>query len=194
MWVALAGLGFGLFGLGAVVGRSTQADQTPLLVQQVRDIGELHTASQTMTKVMEFESHREPQGWVASLPLAKEAVAVVTSNRALASVTGEVEAGVDLSQAEVTKVGDSYTVFLPPVKVYEPVVTVTINSQRSGLMWRDLNVSAKAQKQVASQMKAAGVSSGLTQTAEKNARARIESLLGQATRLPIKVEFRKETQ
>lgn len=161
----------------------------PLLLKEVQDLGELRAVSHRVSRVFEHETHRDVEGWGAHVPLAKQVVAATTSNKVLVSADADVQAGVDLSQAKLVERGSEWTLVLPDVQVYEPVVKVRVHGQKDGLFWRDLNIVGKAQEAFADEVVTASDRAGIRERAETNIRAQMQDLLGGMTEKPVSVTF-----
>jgi hypothetical protein len=160
--MAIFGLVFLALGIvgGWLVGRGTarpddlMPDTRPIILA-MQKIGQLHTASYNMRDVLRQESESPPEGWLRNFPGATGLYHWGTHNQALVVAEGTVEAGVDLTQLsekDVTHVKqpDGTTrlrVHLPPVILYPPNVRVQVESDQSGLFWRDENIVPKAQAQ-----------------------------------------------
>ncbi len=190
LWFLAGGVGVFLFFAGLLVPRpSEQPHQGPILLQEVRDLGELRAVSHHVSRVFEHETHREPEGWAMNVPLARQVVAATTRNKVLVSAEGDVQAGVDLSQAELTEGPNEWTVRVPAVTVFEPVVKVFVHGQRDGLFWRDLNIVGKAEEDVSNDMVEASLQAGIRERAEKNISAQLKGLFAPMTEKPVRVVF-----
>lgn len=175
-----------VFGLS---GRVAKTDQTPMILEEVRRLGQLRTVSQRVNQVYDYETHRTPEGWAAHVPLVQEVVAATTSNRVLVRAVADVEAGVDLSRARVVREGGGTTIILPEAEVYEPVVKMQVFDQKDGLFWRDLNIGGKAESAFAERSVAGCVKDGILVTARENAANQLREVLKPLTNEPIAVRF-----
>lgn len=186
--VALLFLG-AMFGIGiSNPGRST-GSTTPLILSQVRNMGELRTVSHSYSQVFEHETAIDPEGWAANIPFAKQAVNAATRNRALVSVNGEVHAGIDLSKAQIRENWQGIHVRLPRATVYPPAVTARMHSQKDGMLWRDINIGYKAEQEAAKRMEDASRNKGILSDAEKQATKIIRELVKPMTEKKVIVEF-----
>lgn len=161
----------------------------PVVLKEVRDLGELRTVSHHASRVFEYESHRQPEGWSEHVPFAREVLAAATSNKVLVSAEGDIQAGVDLTRAEVKETANSIEISLPAVEVFEPVVKLQVHNQKDGVFWRDLNIVGKAEEEVAGDMIAAAKSAGIQERAEKNVEETLSNLVEGISDKPVKVTF-----
>ena len=164
----------------------------PILLKEVRDLGELHTVANHYSRVFSFESSKEVEGWASNIPMARQVVNAATRNKVLVTAEGEVEAGIDLSKAEISPNVNGWTVTLPDPKVYDPNVELTVHGQKDGLFWRDLNVVNKARTKAGNDMVQAGIDNGILVKAKENAVSQVSNLLKGMTEKEIKVVFKGE--
>ncbi|MCB0825719.1 MAG: DUF4230 domain-containing protein [Armatimonadetes bacterium] len=190
-WFGIAALLFlgAMFGIGISNVSRSSVTPTPLILSQVRNMGELRTVSHSYSQVFEHETAVDPEGWAANIPLAKQVVNAATRNRALVSVNGEVQAGVDLSQAEVLEKWDGIHIILPQATVYPASVTARMHDQKKGLLWRDINIGFKAELEAAKRMEEASRLKGISMEAEKQAAKVIEELVKPMTEKKVIVEY-----
>lgn len=195
-WPTLAVLGVLIigFGLGRVGSNEKQPTPAPVILQQVRMLGDLHLVEHQYQTVMTMESHKEPAEWTQSVPvfsrLASNVVEAATKNTALVTVNGSVEAGVDLSKAEITQSGETVTVLLPKARIYPANVDATLHSQKRSIGWDDRNLSLKARREGAQRFESSSVKSGILVKAEERAEEQVTQLFKSAGVESVKVEFK----
>ncbi|HZH99243.1 MAG TPA: DUF4230 domain-containing protein [Fimbriimonadaceae bacterium] len=193
----LAGSGFGLcwllFVRGGVDSAERQPTPLPLVLSKVQSLGKLHTTRYTYQNVFEYQTSRRPEEWTTYLPGAASLVRASTRNKALVSVTGTVEAGVDLAQAsaayESLGAARKLVVKLPQPEVYEPQVRAKIQDYKIGMFWADSNIGFKAQEDAKRRMRAASVEQGIRTSARSSAEAQVQKLLGGVVDVPVEVQF-----
>ena len=169
-------LAVGLWHLRQTPARDLPPETGPVVLA-MQKIGQLHTASFTMKDVVRQQTQSEPEGVVSNVPGVEGLVHWATRNQALVVASGTVEAGIDLAQIAPKDVvavqgADGKThlrVHLPPVAIYAPNVTVRVEENKSGLLWRDENIVPKAQERAAQQFRVAAEQSGLRRHAQDNA-------------------------
>jgi hypothetical protein len=164
-----------------------------VVLEKIRNMGELHVVSHRYSSVFEFESHREPAEWTQGIPvmaqIADGLVESATRNRALVSVSGTVEAGINLEKASMRTSGDDVTVVLPRPTIYEPVVDATLHRQRSGLTWDDRNLGLKARREGSDRFLAASRKAGILDQAEQEAAVKVTRLLQASGLKSVRIEF-----
>ncbi len=164
-------------------------DPTPLILDRVQALGELHTARHAYNQVFTYETQRTPAEWAKWIPGAASVVGATTANRALVSITGTVEAGVDLGQVQVRRSATGVVVRIPMPTVYEPHIHAKIHSYRRGLLWQDANLPLKAVDSAKRTVSEASVRAGILATAQTEARRRVETLIRESHQVPVTVEF-----
>ncbi len=179
--------GLVFFGLSGQSGQNV--DQSPVILKEIQELGQLRTVSQHVSRVYDYETHRSPSGWSVSIPFAREIVAASTSNKVLISAEADVQAGVDLSLARVVGDEKQYTIFLPEPLVYEPVVRFKVHNQKRGLFWKDLNITSKAQEGFAEVAEQSSIEGGILEVAKSNAHSQISGLLNEIGHKNIKIVF-----
>jgi hypothetical protein len=190
--VALSVVAVGWLGMSLFSGskRSTEAIvATPLILEATQKLGQLRTARHEFSRVMEIETHREPEEWARYVPGAVSLVHSSTRNSGLVRTQGYVEAGVDLSRAKVIRHADHYVVQVPSARVLGVEANAWIVHQSRGMLWRDENLSAKGVAQAKREYKAASIQKGILNEANSEAKERLMSLLGGITDKPIQVEM-----
>ncbi len=112
-----------------------------------------------------------------------------TDNKALLSVSGSVEAGFNMGQSKVERVGTTWVITLPKVALYQPHATARVFDEHSGMLWRDPNIGLDAEHLSASQFTEAALQGGIKDVARQEAVKRVTSLASQFTKDPIRVQF-----
>ena len=160
-----------------------------MILEKVQALGDLHTARYSFSRVFEHETQLEPAQWLASVPLAENVVHSATSNRALVTVTGNVEAGIDMRKAKVSHEGEKWLVILPQPQIYAPHADGSVYSQKSSIFWSDPNIGLKAEHLAGAQFAEGARRAGIIQVAKDEAAKRVRELLSGATKEPIQVQF-----
>lgn len=194
LWkVAGAGAGIWLVAqfIGSIGGSRTVVRVAPLL-ERVQALGELHAVKYTYRDVHEFETTREPEGVLASLPGGTEVVHATTRNTALMSFTGTVEAGVDLSKAKVERSATGITLKLPAPKVFPANVVADVHEVKRGLFWRDQAIAARAIEDAKARFRETSVRQGILNDAKTNIRKQVAQLAGDLSGTPVRVAFEGE--
>lgn len=187
-------LAVGLLMIGVISGVFLSRDRGvghsfPLILKEVREMGELHLVAHEYEHVMEHETHREAAGWAKSVPGVSDLVAASTRNRGLVTVRGTVEAGIDLSQAYGSTRGDLVVLHVPEPVLYAPNVTTRVHSQKRGLFWRDVNFATDAESTAGKNFLTASQERGILEAARKQAVRTLESLVLETGGGRVVVEF-----
>lgn len=177
--------------IGSIGGSRTVVQVAPLL-ERVQALGELHAVKYTYRDVHEFETTREPEGVLASLPGGTEVVHATTRNTALMSFTGTVEAGVDLRQAKVERSSSGITVKLPAPTVFPANVVADVHEVKRGLFWRDQAIAARAIEAAKTRFRETSVRQGILDEAKTNIRKQVAQLAGDLAGSPVRVAFEGE--
>lgn len=159
----------------------------PILLRQVQGMGELHTSKFHYENVLEYATHREPTEWAKHVPIVADAVRTTTRNQALVSVTGEVSAGFDLSQAKITREAGRILVTVPAPQVYPARVQAKVHDASRGLFWRDHNIGLKAERDAEVRFRNASIAQGIEDHARAEVEKRLKSLLEPAVTEPVEV-------
>ncbi len=187
---AILMLGFGLGRMGASRDSATPA---PVVLQQVRMLGDLHLVEHQYQTVMTMESHKDAAEWTQSVPvlnqLASHIVEKSTKNSALVTVHGTVEAGVDLSKANIQKSGEAIVVELPRAKLYPANVNAELHSQKHSIAWDDRNLALKAEREGARRFERSSIDGGILSKAEERARTQVIELFESAGVESVRVQF-----
>jgi hypothetical protein len=150
----------------------------PPILERVQAIGNLHTARYTYQNVFEHQTSLKPAGWATYVPGATGMVHASTRNTALLSAQAVVEAGVDLSQAQVEPtLGGRSRLILPRAQVYTPNVEAKVHNSRAGFFWYDRNLSLDAVRSLKLRIREAAVRQGIREEAEKNAEKQLKALV-----------------
>lgn len=169
--------------------RAPSADPQPILLERVQALGDLHTARYNFTRTFEHETHLEPAAWLSVIPLATDAVHSATSNSALVSVRGSVEAGVDMRRAEIRRKGNGWLVVLPEPTVYEASANGRVYQQKRAIFWSDPNIGLKAEHLAGDQFSAAAREAGIVKLAKNEAIQRVRGLISGVTSQPVDIQF-----
>ncbi len=148
------------------------------LLERVQALGELHAVKFTYRDVNDFETTREPAGWLASVPGGTELVHAATRNTATLSFTGTVEAGVDLSKTQITKTPTGVEILLPAPKIYPANVSAKVHDVSRGLFWRDTGIAATAIDEAKNRLESYARQQGILSQARTNVQKQVETLVG----------------
>ncbi len=163
----------------------TYGPDTGPVVLQIQKLGDLHTASFTMSDVLHEETAQEPGPWAAAVPGVSEIYGWTTRNRAVVVAQGTVEAGIDLARLSASDVRPVTTpsgahllqIRLPPVVLYPPTVKCKVEDSRTGVLWRDENIIPKAQAHAGKLFTESAERSGIRERARVNAEEALRKLL-----------------
>jgi hypothetical protein len=100
----------------------------------------------------------------------------LTKNDAAVTYLAEVDAGVDLTRAKLVQEAAGPVIVLPRAQIYPPRVKVRVEWRNAGLLWRDENLAAAAQRQAEEKVTRAAEGSGIVERAESEARVRLRQL------------------
>lgn len=195
--VALVGLGVALVYAGYQAGSDQNEtlavrERTvplPLVLEQVKSLGQLRTAEYSYQNVFEYETNLEPAGWASALPGAEAVVSTTSRNRALVSAHGTVQAGINLEQAHAVRTLDAVVIVLPEPQVYQPVVDAKIHEESSGLFWNDRNLGFKAQRDAEKRFMEASLEQGILRDARESAEEQVRRLVEPILDRPLIIEF-----
>lgn len=182
-------------GLGAwlAMPKSTAAsgaESMPMVLDRVRSMGELHSASHTFNGIDLVKSQQEPAGLLAFAPGARPAAALLTGNQASLAWTATVEAGVDLNRAEIVSLPGKVIVRLPKPEIYSAQVDHSqVHQHRRGLFWRDDNIALKGLEEIKSKAKRAASERGIADQAAASAENTLRKLLAPIVAPGVQVEF-----
>ena len=166
--------GFSLFELGRMLhgGQVRISADQPTVIRQIRGLDRLETVSYTMEKIIGGEREN---------PILPNFLA---GDRLLLIVHGEVIAGIDLSKLQASDVvvkGRSVSVHLPQAEIF----TVSVDNQKSKVYSRetglfsspDPNLETEVRQEGERQIRDAAMQDGVLDSAAKNARQTLTSLL-----------------
>ncbi|HVL40355.1 MAG TPA: DUF4230 domain-containing protein [Fimbriimonadaceae bacterium] len=176
-WPALAVVG-GAWLLFSRLGSPEPTHQLsagPLVLERVQSLGELRTARYHYQNVFEYRTHRRAADWAKTVGLSG-LVQAATKNKALATLHGSVDAGVDLQQARILS-QTPLVLELPAPQIYEPIVDIDVHRTWVGAFWRDDNIGVKALREMKGRLKSAATSQGILQEARRGAETRVLELL-----------------
>ncbi|MBX3115067.1 MAG: DUF4230 domain-containing protein [Fimbriimonadaceae bacterium] len=192
-WLAVLSVLAVGFSLGRI-GQSTKTiTPAPVVLQQVRSLGELHLVEHKYQTVMTMESHRDAAEWTQGVPMLSNfvsgAVEAATKNEALVTVTGSVEAGIDMSQASIIQSADKVVVTLPQPKIYPANVDAQLHSQKRAIGWDDRNLGLKARREGANRFEAASLKAGILSQAKSEAKDQVVDLFKSAGVNSVEIRF-----
>lgn len=157
----------------------------PLVLEKVQALGDLHTVRHRYAQTFESSSAMEPAGAAGHLPGAPELIRATTTNVALVTANGAVEAGVDLRKARV----EGGVIVLPRAKIYPVRVDVSLHDAKRGLFWRDASLPIRATHEAERRFRSAAETAGIRVAAEREAAARVERLVREAgSKMAVRVE------
>lgn len=153
-------------------GRSLAIDNSTTVVNKIQRLRRLETVSFSLDKIVEGERQSE------ILP------DFLVGDKLLMVVHGEVIAGIDLSQltpADVHVDGRGIEVHLPPPQIFVTTIDNTktrVYSRTTGLLVpEDPNLESEVRAKAQQQFQQAAIADGILNTAAKNARATVSSML-----------------
>lgn len=184
-----AALALGLVAGLLVRGTGGSAPEHTVVLQRVRDMGELRLARHEFSQAAAWESSLNPADWAKAIPGAAEVVGGLTRNRAIGQVNGHVDAGIDFSKAKVTTQGATVVVELPVPQVLEVVVDADPIHHQAGLFWRDNDMASVAEADYRGLLRSAALKAGILDRARRNAEAAVRGLFEDA-RQDVEVHFR----
>ncbi len=179
VWVFAAGCLTALI-LPKLTWSEKSSQPLPTLFGEIQTMGELRTAKVEASRVVKLQSSLEAPGVLSMVVGLPQALEMASTSEAGVQVSGTIEAGVDLGQAEFTKTPEGVNVVLPKA-------TLTPGRTQTQLLWsreswlnRDkslvLRASEKGKEEL---MKSAGTVQ-LLQSAERQAEATVRRLLIEA--------------
>lgn len=179
VWVFAAGCVTALI-LPKLTWSEKASQPLPTLFGEIQTMGELRTAKVEASRVVKLQSSLEAPGVLSAVVGLPQALEMASTSEAGVQVSGTIEAGVDLGQAEFTKTPEGVNVVLPKA-------TLTPGRTQTQLLWsreswlnRDkslvLRASEKGKEEL---MKSAGTVQ-LLQSAERQAEATVRRLLIEA--------------
>jgi hypothetical protein len=179
VWVFAAGCLTALI-LPKLTWSEKSSQPLPTLFGEIQTMGELRTAKVEASRVVKLQSSLEAPGVLSVVVGLPQALEMASTSEAGVQVSGTIEAGVDLGQAEFTKTPEGVNVVLPKA-------TLTPGRTQTQLLWsreswlnRDkslvLRASEKGKEEL---MKSAGTVQ-LLQSAERQAEATVRRLLIEA--------------
>jgi hypothetical protein len=189
--LAFAGWSLLLSGKGSP---SAQPHAGPLVLQQVQALGELRTTRFTYQHVFEHQTHLEPADWARPIPAMAGLVHAATRNKALVSVWGTIDAGVDLREARLMGDGVREWLELPQPVVYKPLVEARIHQNQPGAFWRDHNIGFDAQASAGRRFRQAALEHGILRSSREEAKRRVGELLAAAGANDMEIRFREGAQ
>lgn len=178
------------------IDRPTNVVETPIILEQVRALGDLHLVEHRYHTVLNIDSHRDAAEWTQQVPVVRNVatgiVQAATRNRGVATVRGTVEAGIDMSKARIERNGEKLAIVLPDPEIYKPNVEAVIEHQRSAIAWDDRNLSLKAERRGADQFAQASRKAGILEQARNNGIRQVRDIFAQAGQKNVQVRFESD--
>lgn len=179
VWVFAAGCVTALI-LPKLTWSEKASQPLPTLFGEIQTMGELRTAKVEASRVVKLQSSLEAPGVLSAVVGLPQALEMASTSEAGVQVSGTIEAGVDLGQAEFTKTPEGVNVVLPKA-------TLTPGRTQTQLLWsreswlnRDKSLVLRASERGKEElMKSAGTVQ-LLQSAERQAEATVRKLLMEA--------------
>lgn len=169
--------------------RKPRVDAQPLMLERVQALGDLHTARYNFSRIFQHQTQLEPEGVASMIPLATNIVHAATRNKALVTVVGSVEAGVDMRRAKITRQAQGWAVELPSPTVYETQARASVEDQKVGFFWLDPNIGLDAERIAANEFRVGAIEHGIKDMAQAEAAKRVRELLYGVTNERIQVQF-----
>lgn len=152
----------------------------PTLFGEIQTMGELRTAKVEASRVVKLQSSLEAPGMLSAVVGLPQALEIASTSEAGVQVSGKIEAGVDLSQAEFIKTPEG-------VKVVLPKATLTPGPTKTQLLWsreswlnRDKSLVLRASEKGKEELMRSAGTAQLLQSAERQAEATVRKLLMEA--------------
>lgn len=181
------------FGVGRISAPAAGSKPAPLILKEVRLLGDLHLVEHRYQTVISVESHRDAPAWTQGVPIVSQAVGGLvesaTKNNALVTVQGSVEAGVDLSKAQISGSGTGISVTLPRARIYPANVDAELHSQTHAIGWDDRNLALKARRVGAERFEAASLKAGILAAAEDRAKDQVAKMFRSSGVESVRIEF-----
>ena len=188
--VVLGGVGVGWLAARGLIGSAAQQPQVDLdidprpVITSLQEVGELHTVKLTMKDVLRKSSERPAEGWLRDVPGGDAMSKWATHNEVLVVAEGSVEAGIDLSAISSTDVlpvrlsdgSAGLRVHLPRPEIYSPNVTLRVEQNSSGLIWKDDNLIPKAQQEASRRFLEAAEKDRIRDHARENALRQLQQM------------------
>jgi hypothetical protein len=187
-WILVAGIVMGGAAVGWLAARGiigNAAKETPVdlqidprpVITSLQKLGELHTIKLTMKDVLRQSSDQPAEGWLRDIPGGDSMSRWATHNEVLVVAEGSVEAGIDLAaitarDVQPVRLSDGAAglrVHLPRPVVYSPNVTLRVEENQAGLLWKDENLIPKAQIEASKRFLDAAEKDGIREHARENA-------------------------
>lgn len=166
--------------------------QTSPLLEKVQALGDLHAVKYTYRDVHEYSSFLEADGAMAYFPGASQLAEATTKNRALMTFTGSVEAGVDLSKAQIEQSPSEIVVFLPEPRIFPAQIDAQVHDVKRGLLWRDDAITITALTKAKRRFADTSRRQGILDEARANVRKQVSELASQLSDKKVTVKFADE--
>lgn len=168
--------------------------QLPTVFQEIRTMGELRTARVEAARVSTAESSLQAPrvvSWVMGVP---EALKAMSTSEAGVQVTGKVEAGVDLAQAEFIRTEQGVRVLLPRAVVAAGPAETNILWIKESWLNRDSSLPLKASEAGKRALLQSAGTAQLLLTAERQAETLVKEILAKAGAEPVTVAWKDDSR
>ncbi|OWU64449.1 MAG: hypothetical protein CBB60_009745 [Armatimonadetes bacterium Cent15-Ar3] len=163
-------------------------DDTPRIVQSLREIGFLQTAELNLSDAFQYGTQREPEGVVAAIPGMESLVRATTRNSVWVQANGKVTAGIDLSKATIRIDRDAVHVRLPRLQIQPAEVDLKLIDDKKGLFWKDDEILLKAIREARVRFNSSVQDLDIEKTAFASAQTSIRRLLSNVTAKRLIIE------
>jgi hypothetical protein len=163
-------------------------DDTPRIVQSLREIGFLQTAELNLSDAFQYGTQREPEGVVAAIPGMESLVRATTRNSVWVQANGKVTAGIDLSKATIRIDRDAVHVRLPRLQIQPAEVDLKLIDDKKGLFWKDDEILLKAIREARVRFNSSVQYLDIEKTAFASAQTSIRRLLSNVTAKRLIIE------
>ncbi len=189
--VAVSAFVLGAFALEKLQARGVDRTAEVVILNRVRDLGELHTVAYTYQITTRPTSSAEVRDGLSVVPGVASLVAAATHNEAVVTHVVTVEAGLDLSHAIIATGKDGVVVTLPEPKLYPARISSHVETQKRGLFWTDANLVTRDQRDVSNQSLTWAQRQDITKRAKANAVSKLIQLLDHLVSAKISIQFRQ---
>ncbi len=166
----------------------------PTVFQEIKTMGQLRTARVEAARISTAESSLQAPtvlSWVIGVP---EALRAVSTSEAGVQVTGRVEAGVDLAQAEFTRTDEGVLVRLPRAVVAAGPSETNILWIKESWLNRDSSLALKASESGRKALLQSAGTAQLLLTAEKQAEVLVKDILSQAGAATVTITWKNDSR
>ncbi len=152
----------------------------PSLFGEIQTMGELRTAKVEASRVVKLQSSLEAPGALSLVAGLPQALKMASTSEAGVQVSGQIEAGVDLAQAEFTKTPEGVKVVLPKATLTQGRTNTQLLWSRESWLNRDKGLALRASEQGKEELMKSAGTVRLLQSAERQAEAAVRKLLMEA--------------